>query len=129
MESISQKELFNSILAKIIQLQSNSTNTSRDEIILLIDKYKSILNETDNSIEILRDEYMNTYELPRKEKELAYKMYVDEKKNLYDEWKKTNTNASLEKFIQFKLPEQLENLKNENKDFSIFTMYPTIYHL
>jgi hypothetical protein len=97
---------------------ANSARTSDNAVTIAFEEFKKFTIEKQQNEEMLIDNYKKNHDIPRKEKEFAYEVYVTDKLNLRDEWIRRKDMRSLMDFLQFEKPENIE-LAND----PIYTIY------
>ena len=97
---------------------ANSGRTTDNAIQISFEEFKKYTQDKQRYKEELIENYKKNHDIPRKEKELAYNIYLIDRERLRDEWKANKDMKHLMEYLQFKKPENIE-LAND----PLYTIY------
>jgi hypothetical protein len=121
METKAKTEAYNLLkncMQTFLNNTANSGSTTDNAVQISFEEFKKYTQDKQRYEEELTENYKKNHDIPRKEKELAYNIYLIDRERLRDEWKANKDMRHLLEYLQFKKPDNIE-LAND----PIYTKY------
>ena len=99
----------------LLQHQANPVKEDATKLHVRYDIWKKGVEEQKAIQDMLYTDYMATHENPRKEHNMQYEIYLEQKVSMKQEWKDTNSVQSLNSYVSLRAP--------ENASSDIYTRY------
>ena len=84
----------------ILNHQANSAKTPIEKVIISFDKLKFDKNEKKEALTQLENEYNEKHNIPRLDSEAKYQLFLNEQRDLINNWKISKNKAALNKILE-----------------------------